>query len=920
MSSPQPSPRPLLSVAPTTDAIPSPRKAVDVGDDNALAKPPQSIAAATTAALSDGAFAAVESEFAAVLSSLSNERSLERFRVEYEKLHAALRQSHVNESALINKCRQLNDEIIANGAKIASAVKLSVRDQSSLALLKGELESAWKMVESGNEKERKSKETISKLKGEMNALSKLVDESAGMTAGHETAMNLLMSTKEALALKVDEQSMMLEDSRHQIDELTAHIKQCDEDRSTSEKSLIAMKEKFAVEKAESTRQFRRAERLQSELLTLKEASARQIADAAEKAKAHSALSEQFAEIDTKLKSATAAASSFQTAADELKQRNEDCEVQLSQWRARERDLIGEIDTANVELKRLNRETKNKDIDISALHKKVSAIEKDKEQVVSSRNEADRYCNWLKDEMKVLLKSLESSKKDTEADEKTLKDLQLQMKRLTTTLHASVDKNAVQSQLVSEHATIKQSLEDDIYSAKVECDLLRKKVYQLEREKERADAKASGWYAKWHEIRDSVKLKDMELSEMQKAIDDERKKMKVQQNLYEQVRSDRNMFSAAQVEAEDEISEMKRKFKIMTHQIDQLKEEIGTKDSALISQHHSYKKCVEEMKMMKRKLAKRKEVLHKADHVLASQEAEIGQLRRAIQLAHQTQSAQKRQFEQVIAERDLLGVQLIRRNDELALIYEKVRIMEKTVKKGESMYGARLLDIKTLTNERNDLSRKCLILAESARGLNEVRTALFVSQKALRIEENKVRALSDDIENPMNVHRWRALEGADPKRFELIEKIQTLQKRLILVSEQCAEKDLMIAERDRLYSDLKALLARQPGPEVGSLISRWERDVRDKKRALQAMCAELNMSHAQIAELTYEKSRLCKEAASWKLKWMDMKSRQTTDRDGNEERKEQIGDGYFQTERLTATSSSVPKIVGGGFHLHVAAPT
>jgi hypothetical protein len=42
----------------------------------------------------------------------------------------------------------------------------------------------------------------------------------------------------------------------------------------------------------------------------------------------------------------------------------------------------------------------------------------------------------------------------------------------------------------------------------------------------------------------------------------------------------------------------------------------------------------------------------------------------------------------------------------------------------------------------------------------------------------VKALSEELENPMNVHRWRKLEGSDPKRHELVQKIQTLQKRLI----------------------------------------------------------------------------------------------------------------------------------------------
>ena len=36
---------------------------------------------------------------------------------------------------------------------------------------------------------------------------------------------------------------------------------------------------------------------------------------------------------------------------------------------------------------------------------------------------------------------------------------------------------------------------------------------------------------------------------------------------------------------------------------------------------------------------------------------------------------------------------------------------------------------------------------------------------------QVRALSEELENPMNVHRWRKLEGSDPVMYELIQKVR-----------------------------------------------------------------------------------------------------------------------------------------------------
>jgi hypothetical protein len=66
---------------------------------------------------------------------------------------------------------------------------------------------------------------------------------------------------------------------------------------------------------------------------------------------------------------------------------------------------------------------------------------------------------------------------------------------------------------------------------------------------------------------------------------------------------------------------------------------------------------------------------------------------------------------------------------------------------------------------------------------------------------------------MNIHRWRKLSGSDPSTFELITKIQTLQKRLIAKTEEVVEKELVIQQKEKLYKDIKEVLQRQPGPEV-----------------------------------------------------------------------------------------------------------
>lgn len=79
----------------------------------------------------------------------------------------------------MQKCRELNAELVTNSAKVQSAMKLSEDDKNNIASLRKEIEKAWKMVDAAHEKEQRAKETIQSLRLEITNLSKLVEQGAG---------------------------------------------------------------------------------------------------------------------------------------------------------------------------------------------------------------------------------------------------------------------------------------------------------------------------------------------------------------------------------------------------------------------------------------------------------------------------------------------------------------------------------------------------------------------------------------------------------------------------------------------------------------------------------------------------------------------------------------------------------------------
>lgn len=133
------------------------------------------------------------------------------------------------------------------------------------------------------------------------------------------------------------------------------------------------------------------------------------------------------------------------------------------------------------------------------------------------------------------------------------------------------------------------------------------------------------------------------------------------------------------------------------------------------------------------------------------------------------------MEQLLNERDILGSQLVRRNDELSLLYEKIKILQTTLHRGEAQYEQRLEDIRVLKVEIKRLRQEKNLLTKTISNMTDLRQEVFHLERDLTRERLKCKALEEELQNPMNIHRWRKLEGTDPELYELLQKMQLLQK-------------------------------------------------------------------------------------------------------------------------------------------------
>lgn len=108
-----------------------------------------------------------------------------------------------------------------------------------------------------------------------------------------------------------------------------------------------------------------------------------------------------------------------------------------------------------------------------------------------------------------------------------------------------------------------------------------------------------------------------------------------------------------------------------------------------------------------------------------------------------------------------------------MLYQKIKIQQSTLKKGEVQYRNKLNNIENLKETTADLMRELKLFKAQVSEIPDMKRDVHSLQKELIEEKLKVKALSEELENPMNVHRWRKLEGTESEAYEMITKIQTL---------------------------------------------------------------------------------------------------------------------------------------------------
>ncbi|KAL7473378.1 hypothetical protein ACHAXS_013830 [Conticribra weissflogii] len=770
------------------------------------------------------------------------------FKSQYEILLGALKLAHARESSLVKQCQELHTQKVAGTAELEAARRANRGSQLEAESSKKDLNTLKSVLEAANGREEKAKVTIGKLQEEVERLTDQMDKSEIAAIRKENEAKRLAKDvehwKDQAEAAAEKMEVLQVEQQKARDQMEHFQKSCKDMREHNH----SLRDRLSEKDGEIRKCLEQSEQWEKELKDTQgklEVKTKQFIDTQYSAAVAqgkvTSLEKQLAEdkgiIATKeqeLKEQVSQKQKVVTLLDEQKRKTNAVSEEFRQLELDQKRLLVERNKLTSENTQLSR---NLEAERKATQRQ--------QQLIEDANAATRIA---RDECEVWKKEIDTMKKrEDQFNREVIKlkrENELQLGRVQQTedklkktgndllqneqIIASVEKElAATRDAAAKQLSLNRRLESD-------CDGLRHQVTESRASCER--------------LMDEIKIRDAQSKELTREIEALEGKLEQHKQEHDAIRSERNDALGQLTDSRTDVHHLEDNQKNLKREIATLKSELATKDSALVKENFDCRKERAQKDMLVDEVARLKKIIASNEDNIKTLESHVSQMSSAIRKLDETALLQRKEYDQIIHERDILGTQLIRRNDELALLYEKVKILQGTLHRGELQYNNRLEDIRLLKLKIRDLQRQLNIAQGGQENVADLSRNLIQAQKDLLKEKVKVKALSEELENPMNVHRWRKLEGSDPDAYEMIQKVHILQKRLLVKTEEVIKKNSIIQEQEQRQIEMEKNLARQPGFDVVEQMNSYQQDVKKKSKQMKAMASELNMHQAQSYDI------------------------------------------------------------------------
>jgi chromosome segregation ATPase len=440
-----------------------------------------------------------------------------------------------------------------------------------------------------------------------------------------------------------------------------------------------------------------------------------------------------------------------------------------------------------------------------------------------------------------------------------------------------------------HNMIKK-MEDEVNVRSTEEQQLRREASALSIRREQMSRDCSRNVGKVQLGNSEMKVKEVVLLEFNKRLDDLVSRLNGIVDHWHRVKRERSAKAQLIQTNMQTMSETQEKIKILENELEVLRRESLIKDQDLKRkerEQHEHEQIKKNLLVESNRWNKKRE---NARHKEEDLKRQMSKLNSVITATEDEMLRLKEAYEDAVENRNYTGIQLIDRNDELCILYEKANIQESILKHGMVQLNQRDEDIRTTAIELADLERDIDLCQKVLPQVRDMEEELAELMMRLDEERWKAEVLENDLTDPTNATRWRKIgkvgvdrqskkgasgmttgdlaaaatsvggnsmtqtvapeAAASDDLVELSQKQQVLEERLARVNEKIMEKDLVLEEITELANRLRrqALNGRDFTLALAKKVNGYQYGIKGKTKAMMATLSELSMVQASSIKL------------------------------------------------------------------------
>ncbi|XP_062541404.1 cilia- and flagella-associated protein 58 [Armigeres subalbatus] len=746
-----------------------------------------------------------------------------------------LRQQLLDEQDKIDK---MQGEVAAAAERVTHALAISQKDQDTIQALRSEIEDAWKRADAAQSREQTAQEAMNQMREKLDKLSaessdRHGDKGDDVGAAMGKHKENILRERDRLFVEVEELNRRLNTQRIYTEELDQKCTDSENKvkelfKSLDETSNDAFRDKRMLE----TLQIQHAEVTAELALKTDEASHfKKLSEASHKTTVHQNM--QMAAIRTTLERLTTSNNLLQV---KLAKAQGDFEnmVQLKEKVTNELNTKVNIlklkEDENNKFRLENTKlTKNKEL----LQKKIVTIETSKSTFEQEVTKLKNVIVTFEKERDATKRAFDLSKKQVDA---VLRERDLARKDLTKA-------NKMTSDLLEQITLLEKqqkTLENEIKAYQATAQKQAMLMLKIEKDRDRNVEEVQNLSDKLEQINEDLLYKQNQIVELREKLKETEAKLFQCQTSLETTRSERNIFERDLAACMRDNDSLKDRLKTSVHSVDQLKDDNATKVAELFKANKTIDKIEKEKQSLKTEVQNISITLQHTKSELNEKLMENARLNKTLTEDAASMIRLKKQLDGTINEKDLIKVQLTQRVDEINNLTEKLNMLNMALDRGESQYRDRLDDIRLLKIEISNLRSQRNLLTRGLANTADMRQEVLQLNRVLNQERVKARALEDEMQTPMNVHRWRKLTGKDPEKMDLIVKVQTLQRRVLYQSVTVSEQEKTINESDKMYDELKQVVEKLPHQKMREQLCATQRALTARTKKLKALTAEIRV--------------------------------------------------------------------------------